>query len=162
MDCLLVFSSGSSFVSFGNPRVVFGGVQHYGRREFDALQRDFARNVERQVLGGCVAWAAEQQLLGQQLKGHVLEGLPQHARGSVLRAGVQCRGIASEAGARTLMRCHTMMSRPSKMPRCSVSHSPFLMNSRDPPPRTGSCTRVMGLALAMVHCASRMQFLDLK
>ena len=65
-------------------------------------------------------------------------------------------------GARTLMRCHTMMSRPAKMPRSSVSHSSFLIYSKDPPPRTGSCTRVMGLALATAHFASRMQFLDLK
>ena len=57
------------------------------------------------------------------------------------------------------MRCHVMISRPSKMLTRSVGHSSVLMNSTVAPPLTGSWTSVSGLFSDTEWLTSRRQFL---
>ena len=62
----------------------------------------------------------------------------------------------------TLILCHTITLRPSKMPVRSSGHSSSRMASNVAPPRTGSWTSANGLAFSTAVRTSRRQFFDPK
>jgi hypothetical protein len=109
------------------------------------------------------ARAGEEQLRREELERDQLKVLRSRTEERVQasgRAGGCHRVGAWTLG--TLILCHTITLRPSKMPVRSSGHSSSRMASNVAPPRTGSWTSANGLAFSTAVRTSRRQFFDPK